>query len=308
MPSLPPRSYAEILDDLDGLEKYLTQLGLPRPYDRLRRMIANIREIEKVYGENRAASLEMSPRVEELVWSLVEGQEFAEIFRGVRDYDPDGAAPLLRKALSGPVRPTDEKEGSNSNFARNTIFELLLAARLRRAGASTRVGQEADIIIDYLGGRLYIECKRPLDAKKIPSRAREACRQLKRRFEAETFTGSLGGLVAVSITKALNRGDKMYEVDQEEQFLQLSAEVQRIHRKCSNEYSRLIDPRIVGVSYHIFTPARIRTRGLSALSHTEFFLFDTWPTVFPVAGDALKQLLRNSGSAALTDGVGTRGR
>ncbi len=73
MPSLPPRSYAEILDDLDGLEKYLTRLGLPRPYDRLRRMIANIREIEKVYGENRAASLEMSPRVEELVWSLVEG-------------------------------------------------------------------------------------------------------------------------------------------------------------------------------------------------------------------------------------------
>jgi len=100
----------------------------------------------------------------------------------------------------------------------------------------------------------------------------------------------------------------MYEVDQEEQFLQLSAEVQRIHRKCSNEYSRLIDPRIVGVFYHIFTPALVRTRGFCALSHTEFVLFDTWPTVFPITGDALKELLLSSGSAAMMDSVGNIGR
>jgi len=44
------------------------------------------------------------------------------------------------------------------------------------------------------------------------------------------------------------------------------------------------------------------------LSHTKFFLFDTWPTVFPITSDALKQLLLRSGSAAMMDSVGNIGR
>jgi len=76
------------------------------------------------------------------------------------------------------------------------------------------------------------------------------------------------------VAQRCSHDPRLYEVDQQERFRQLSADVQRIHRKCSKEYSGLMDRRIVGVFYHIFTAARARTRGLAALSHG-FFLFDT---------------------------------
>ena len=63
---------------------------------------------------------------------------------------------------------------------------------------------------------------------------------------------------------------RLYQVDQQQRFRQLSADVQRIHRKRSKEYSGLMDRRIVGVFYHTFTLARARTRGLAALSHGFF--------------------------------------
>ena len=85
----------------------------------------------------------------ELVWSVVEGQQLAEVFSSIQDYDPKAVKTLLKKALDGPVHPIDES--ATSNEARNTIFELMLGAQFRRAGASVVLDQRSDLVIDYFG-------------------------------------------------------------------------------------------------------------------------------------------------------------
>ena len=68
------RCYGAILQDLEGLASYLTNLGLRgAPNDRLRGLIADIRTLEKARSEGRLQALEAQPAG--LVWSLVEGEE-----------------------------------------------------------------------------------------------------------------------------------------------------------------------------------------------------------------------------------------
>ena len=81
------------------------------PDDRLRGLIADIRTLEKARSRGPLQALEARPAG--LVWSLVEGEEFAEIFKVIAGYDPEIVKELMRKALKGPLRPDDETDASN---------------------------------------------------------------------------------------------------------------------------------------------------------------------------------------------------
>lgn len=136
---IPDRKYGDIANDLGECVSYLTRLGVG-PLYRMRHALANIREIERVCSQGRAAALELErdPRLPELIWSLVEGAEFSEIFRGIQGYDEAVVKRLMRKVVNGPLDPRMETQ--NSNEARNTLFELRLGAALRTAGASVTLG------------------------------------------------------------------------------------------------------------------------------------------------------------------------
>lgn len=152
-PRIPDRTYGEIANELDDFESFLSRLAVT-PLDRLRGVIANIREVEKACSEGRAKALETDPRLPELVWSLVEGAEFGEIFRGIRDYDPAVVKKLMRRAITGPLDP--KLENASTNVGRNTVFELRLGAGFRQVGACTTMGGVADLSIDHAGFRLYV--------------------------------------------------------------------------------------------------------------------------------------------------------
>lgn len=180
MAPVSQRSYSEILQDLEAFDSYLKSIGLSRPHDRLRGMIANIRQLERARAENRLLLFNAHPRLVEIVWSLVEGQEFANIFRGLRGYDTEILKPLMEKAVSGPVQPINERE--TSRIARNTVFELTLGARLRQAGEQVILGEQADVVINHAASNVYIECKRPRDENTIAQNLVKARRQLQQRF------------------------------------------------------------------------------------------------------------------------------
>jgi hypothetical protein len=186
----PQWTYSEVLDRLEALREYLTRLKVQRVPDRLLGAIANIHELEEAQREQRTETLialddpaSADRRMQELVWSVVEGRQLAMIFEGIRDYDPKVIKRQLLKALKGPLHPIDES--GSTNEGRNTLFELLLGAQFRRAGASITIGEEADLRIDYGGARLYIECKRPLYEHNIPINVARARHQLQYRFKID---------------------------------------------------------------------------------------------------------------------------
>ncbi len=289
---IPTRDYLEIVRDLEELAAYLTSLGVWRDPVRLQGMIANLKEIEQLRTQHQLATLDSHPRREELVWSLVEALEFSEIFHGIHGYNPDIVKRLMQTALAGPLHPIDET--LNSNIARNIVFELALGARLRRAGADVTLGQEADLLIKHAGARLYIECKRPLYERSVRQNIKKARAQLRRRFDVEEQDDSLGGLVAISISKAVNPGSKMFIVKKAEDLKQLSNDVLRFHQVYCADFNRQVDPRLIGILYHIYTPARVldAAHPLIAASHSEIFLANrSLEAVFPLTGEGLKQLL-----------------
>lgn len=289
MSQIPDRAYGEIASDLEEFDSYLSRSGV-KPLDRLRGAIANIREIERACSQGCAEALERESRLPELVWSLVEGAEFAEIFRGIRGYDPAVVKRLMRKAVTGSLDP--RLETASTNIGRNTVFELRLGAGLRGAGASVAMGGLADLAIDHAGFRLYVECKRPLGEHNIARRAEEASAQLRDRFKADSHS-NLAGMVAVSISKALNAGEKMLVVEREDDLEpSLSREAERIYESYCGSIRTEIDLRVIGVICHVFTPARVRSSGrLIAASQFDVFLRDHLRNVLPVTSDALKSLL-----------------
>jgi len=286
MPQIPDRRYGEIATDLEEFDSYLSRLGV-KPLDRLRGAIANIREIENACAQGRAATLETESRLPELVWSLVEGAEFAEIFRGIRGYDPAVVKRLMRKAVAGPLDP--RLENAKTNMGRNTVFELRLGARFRLAGASVSMGGVADLSIDHSGFRLYIECKRPLGEHNIARRFDEGMAQLRDRFRADPHP-NLVGMVAMSISKAL-KGTQMLVVDREEDLRpSLSAEAERAYESYCGAIYNEVDLRIVGAICHVFTPAHVRTSG-RLIAASQFDVFFPGHLSNPATSHGLKTLL-----------------
>jgi hypothetical protein len=291
MPQVPQRQYAEIISDLEAFDAYLTSLRLRGAPHRLRRMIAKLREIEKARVQGTLASLQARPDLPELVWSAVEALEFANIFQGIRDYDAATLKSLMQKALKGPLHPLQETS-DRSNLGRNTTFELHLGAAFRRAGASIALGQRADLRLDHGGAHVYVECKRPFSEHGIRQNITRARTQLKQRFSSDPHPVTLG-LVAISVSKALNPGSNMFLVDDAQSLRSLTNEVQRIHKLYGSDYDRLVDLRLIGILYHVFTPALVKTSGLVAASHFEIFLHTPSMQInFPISnGQPLKDVL-----------------
>src|SRR5262249_2661894 len=146
-----------------------------------------------------------------------------------QDYDPKAVTRLMLKALTGPLHPIQET--LTSNIARNTVFELTLGTRLRRAGAKVTMGRQADLLIEHEGARLYVECKRPFYEHNIRRNIEKARGQLRRRFKTEPLHSPVGGLVAISVSKAVNAGSNMYVVDKADDLNGLVNDLDRLHQR-----------------------------------------------------------------------------
>ena len=289
---IPDLKYGDIAKDLNEFISYLTRLRV-QPLDRIRHTLANVREIEATCSQGRDAALELEkdPRLPELIWSLVEGAELSEIFRGIHGYDESIVKRLMRKAVNGPLDPRLETQ--NSNQGRNTLFELRLGAALRQSGASVKLGGLADLVVDHAGFRLYVECKRPLGEHNMARRAEEACSQLRTRFDADSHC-NIVGMVAISASRSLNAGgNKMLFVERETDIEpSLTGDLKRIYDSYCGAVRSQIDLRIIGVICHVFAPVRVRTTGrLIAASQFDVFLGDHLRNVLPVTGHELKALL-----------------
>jgi hypothetical protein len=292
------RVYGDILRDLEDFRSHLVKSGLLRAGNsRLRRLIVDLNQLEEARVRGHLQQLEELPseKIKGLVWSLVEAQEFAEIFRGLDGHDPQIMKLLMRKVLKGTLHPSDETQ--SSNLGRNTAFELLLGSRLRFAGSNPKLGQQTDLVVDYLDSRLHIECKRPQTKEAVEENIAVALSQLGKRFASDSRPDSSAGLVAISVSKAVNPDSKWLIVEREGDIEpNLSREAEYLHQQCARDYRRKADPRVVGILYHILAPIRVKKPqgpSLIAASQIDCCLDDAaMHRVFPISGDELRKLLR----------------
>ena len=232
-------TYQQILDKLKDLDSWLSGLGLSNRADRIRLHISNIRKLQEAYQNGTLRKLTKDRGNVQLMWSLVEGIEFSDVYIALRNYAPDVLQNKLRDALKGPLDPSAEIPSSSSNIGRNTMFELNLASRLHSKAVPVCFGINPDILCEIEQRRIYIQCKRPFLEQNIPRNISAAKRQLTRDLNNSSDKYARG-VIAISVSRALNPGDKLFVVKEEHMMRRLADDIQALAEMYSNSWKQIV--------------------------------------------------------------------
>jgi hypothetical protein len=139
------------------------------------------------------------------------------------------------------------------------MFELALAAQLRLGGAEVSVG-EPDIAVRLSGRRFLIECKRPFRKDSLRANVRGAAEQLGGHLEADS---EAAGIVAISVTRILNPGTKLFVAPSEAAKDSLGDPIRQLMKETEESWEKYgLHARIATVLFHVSTPGVIQDRNL----------------------------------------------
>jgi len=200
--------------ELDAALKWLSVLKVeysPTRFARYRKILEHV-EAARIEIETRRINLE-SPWVKDGSWydamrkldafaTLFEVNELAMIHQGLAGKKLDGyLSPKLKELVSGPDSYVTES-GARIK-ARNTGFELAVAARMATAGFLIEPHPGLADVVARLNKATYIaECKRPQSEAGVFDAIRSAGKQLKTRY-AQVSEDAVG-IIALDLTKVFN--------------------------------------------------------------------------------------------------------
>lgn len=254
-----------VLAAFEGLDDWLDRCGVPSKNDRIHALVTSVKKTRELLEQRRATKNSkpwahlLETITDNIFFGLTEAIEFDDIFRAFSSDDPSILGPKLARALSGPLRPADETK--KNTHGRNTMFELALAAEWKVRGLDVRLG-DPDITLTLRGVPFLLECKRPFDRTGIRSNVRGAARQLKDKLDQPAHQGSMG-IIAISVTRVFNRGQKVFIVPTEEWGQEeLNNLLAELMQESSRHWEKAsLHPRIIAVIFHVSTPAFIEDVG-----------------------------------------------
>lgn len=281
---MPTLKYAALLSDLEKLDPWLHRLGLDPKNDRAHSAIEILREAESISKGEKAP-----PKSgEKFVFGLTEALEIHAIYMAFENEDPTLLKEKLARAFSGPHRPADETSANSDG--RNVMFELSLAAEMRFRGLPIRIG-EPDILLD-IGPGFFIECKRPFKESSIRSSIRGAADQL-----GENLKNTEGkfGIIAVSASRLLNAGDKLFVAPSEDIGVErLGDLLETLARENQHSWQKIErNPRICAVLFHVSTPAVFQNKDIIyQLSYVQVFAIGQETDEVKILRDAVTTAFR----------------
>jgi hypothetical protein len=190
-------TYGKILEQMKEFRAFLVSIGVTPDMDRIG---AHIETIEKLEAARESGNVDQIDD-EQTLWSMTEAIELIEIHRNLRDYDARTLSQKLNLILKGPGVPLEED--SDSNLARNTTFELSLAAKLQRAGVFKGLLENPDIFCKVDELAVLVQCKRPLEEKTIKRNIERATMQLRRDLQIRGNESAVG-VIAISLSRVLS--------------------------------------------------------------------------------------------------------
>ena len=248
-------TWQTIADDVDETLQRSRDVGLvdlvaASRFTAYQQRLKELNEALERGGREAAREIFESDRVVSGV-ALGECAELATLLPFVKSQTREVIRPKLERVLIGPVIPSDEDQ--NSNRGRNTLFELNLASKLWTAGLDPILGERPDLSCEIDGRLLLIECKRPASmggARKAIAKGRDQIvRDLKK-----CRAGSRG-VIAISLAKIVNPGDKLFRYQGEAAGRKGLADVLDRYRTDLDDSLRALPPKIMGMIFHIGTIA-----------------------------------------------------
>jgi len=234
--TIQTETYETIYDQYVAAMKWMEGLGINlRPgrtsyYEKV---------LEHWKDEHKTANADKGrQRFPDFVSSMFEVFDFVNIHKAfdvVPAYQLTSIIQKLQKGVNGPLSAVDETPESTA--ARNYLFEASVAAKAHcpDKGIEAILDARSDTGIRLNGKRLWVECKRVTTIEKIESNARKASSQLETILAGEVGLGHRG-IVAMDISKMLNKGDKIFVSRNDNELLE---SVDRMMHQFIQEYSHI---------------------------------------------------------------------
>jgi ribosomal silencing factor RsfS len=159
---------------------------------------------------------------------LEESQEILEACDQFDDLTKPGLLNRLEKILSGQRLLADETLAKAE--ARNVLFELVVAARIKKAGLKVDLDRIEDVRFPLSAAPCFTACKRVHSANLLKRRIQEAADQIGERCDSAQ-TSSARGIVAIDVSKIESRDD----------FLLVCQDDQEVSQKIRQHLKAFID-------------------------------------------------------------------
>ncbi|MCY1266157.1 hypothetical protein D9M68_292730 [compost metagenome] len=234
--SIPTQTYEIIFEQYSATMKWMAGLGLNLSPGRTAHYERILRYWKDAY---RTATSEEGQQIfPDFVSSMFEIFDFVNIYKAFESVPISQLTSViekLQKGVNGPINAADETPDSTA--ARNFLFEVAVAAMAHRPdkGVEAILNAKSDTGISLHGKKLWVECKRVTTVDKIESNVRKASRQLEKILFREIGSGHRG-IVALDVSKILNRGDQIFVTRNDEELL---ASVDRIMSRFIAEHSQV---------------------------------------------------------------------
>jgi len=249
-------SVTGFLEEFDQALEWLRNMGL-RIEKNCRFLIyrANLDRFIKIVirKTESAIDVEIAEIRKSLANSYLEAEELIYIFRAFRDSLPPASKRKMGEILGGPSHY--DSEDINSNHARNTAFELYVAAKMKNAGYSPFPTPDADVLFEAEDYPFLVECKRPLRWESVDTNIRKANKQLKTRFDN---SADKKGLITLSLTRLANpRLEVLPYADQQSMFHHMDSLWTRFKERYGEVLRNRVHKRILGWLVVIRVPVSI---------------------------------------------------
>jgi hypothetical protein len=256
------------LDDLADLDQWLMSLEIPLREDRCHAAAAMVRKSQEQRVLVEAGGRSMP--IGNYVPGLFEALELLLVKRAFsRNPSPVLREKLLR-AVSGPVSPAEET--AKNSGARNTMFELTLAADFKTSGADVELSS-SDFLLRLSQGTFANECKRPFSTRSVRANVHEAASQLATLLDSPEHVSSFG-VIAVSLNRVFNPNARPWRAPEGLGVQRLNEELMKLIYQYKHEWkwdTKRFHPRIAAVMFHIAVPWDISGERLIYLSTRRFF-------------------------------------
>ena len=200
----PPFDYNAYSKRLEDLFIRLKSAGVRVENTRLDAYRKAIVDFDKVANKNRLREWASTEKIALLYNDLEESHEILEACDQFDDLTKPGLLTRLEKVFSGQRVLGDET--SEKAEARNVLFELVVAARLKKAGFEVDLDRIVDIRFPLWDRPCFAECKRIRSANLLKRRIQEAADQVGRRCDG-AGTSSARGIIAIDVSKIESRDD-----------------------------------------------------------------------------------------------------
>lgn len=233
---IPTETYEAVFEQYSAAMRWMAGLGIklnPGRTSHYEKIVGHWKDAYKTATADEGQQI-----FPDFVSSMIEVFEFVSIykaFEGTPAHQLTSIIEKLQKGVNGPINAVDET--ADSTAARNFLFEAAVAAKAHRPdkGIEAILDARSDAGISLNGKKLWVECKRVTTVDRIESNARKASSQLETILAGEVGSGNRG-IVALDVSKILNRGDKIFVTRNDTELL---ASVDRIMNQFIQEHSHL---------------------------------------------------------------------